>query len=704
MVETSSFPPGGGPSGTTLKDTLVRGDVMFGLGLMTILVVLILPMPTWLLDGALAISLTLSILVLMTALFIEKPLDFSSFPTVLLVTTMLRLALNVASTRLILSRGHEGPHAAGEVIQAFGNFIMGGNFVIGLIVFSILVIVNFVVITKGSGRIAEVSARFSLDSMPGKQMAIDADLSAGLIDEAEAKRRRAEVEGESNFFGAMDGAAKFVRGDAIAGLFITVVNVVAGIIIGTVQNGVSLSEAATSYTLLTVGDGLISQVPALIVSTAAGMLVSKSASEGSADRAFFAQLGAYPQALGISSFAMVVLGILPGTPKIPFLLLAGVTGAAAWQLSKREEAKKAEDAAQKMQKETDTDEVEKEDPIANALHIDQIRLELGYGLLGLIQEGGGPQSLAEQIKSLRGRIAHEVGFVIPSVRIQDNMQLSSDHYMIRIKEIQAGTGLIRPNMLMVMDPQGNPIEIPGEPTTDPAFGLAAKWISTSYRGQAESLGLTIVDPATIITTHLTENIKDHMPELFSFTETQSLLDSLQETHKKLIADMIPSQISTGGVQRVLQSLLAERVSIRDISTILEGISEACTFTRDIASITEHVRSRLARQICAANADENQVLPVITLSPDWDHAFHESIVSDGETKQLAIPPSTLQDFSRRVREIFDTQGARGETPILLTNPVIRPYVRSVVERFRPATVVMSQAEIHPRARLKTIDQI
>ncbi len=454
------------------SESMRRGDVALALGLVFILVVLILPMPSWLLDICLAVSITFSVLVLMTCLFIQRPLEFSAFPTVLLIATMLRLSLNLASTRLILANGHEGTGAAGHVIQAFGSFVMGGNFVIGIIVFAILVIVNFVVITKGSGRIAEVAARFSLDAMPGKQMAIDADLSAGLIDEKVARARRKDLEDESSFFGAMDGAAKFVRGDAVAGLLIIFINIIGGIIIGVGQMGLSFSDASHSYTLLTVGDGLVSQIPALIVSTAAGLLVSKAGAIGSADKAIFGQLGGYPRAMALSSFLMGALALLPGIPMVPFLALAGLTGWGSWQIMKRQAAaeQRVEDEEQQALAAAPVEE-----PISSALALDQLRLELGYGLLPLINDTESYQ-LTDQIKALRRQLASELGFVMPSVRILDNMQLPANGYCIRVKEADAGRGDLRPGQLLVMDPRGEPVTLPGEETREPTFGLPAAWI------------------------------------------------------------------------------------------------------------------------------------------------------------------------------------------------------------------------------------
>jgi len=688
---------------SAVSSALARGDIMMALGIITILVVLILPMPKWALDVSLAFSITFSVLVLLTALFIEKPLEFNAFPMVLLLATMIRLALNLASTRLILADGHLGTDAAGQVIQAFGGFVMGGNFVIGIIVFAILVMVNFIVITKGSGRIAEVSARFSLDAMPGKQMAIDADLSTGLIEEEEARVRRKELEEESAFFGAMDGASKFVRGDAIAGILITFINVIGGMIIGVAQNDLSFGEAADSYTRLTVGDGLVSQIPALIVSTAAGLMVTKAGVAGKMESALFKQMAGQPKALGLVSVLLVALAILPGIPMFPFLLLSAGCGLAAFFVNSSDKSRVERELIEAEEKTIDPAALA-EEPISTALKIDFLRLELGYGLLSLISAPKDGQRLTDQIKALRRQMASEVGFVMPSVRIQDNMQLPANNYVIRVKEIDSGRGDLRPNMLLVMDPRGEDITLPGEKTTEPTFGLPAMWIEEANREEALFRGYTVVDPATVITTHITEVIKDNMADLLSYAETQKLLDELDKEHQKLIGDMIPAQISMGGIQRSLQNLLNERISIRDLPTILEGVSEACGNTRNVMMITEHVRARLSRQISDQNTNEQGIIPLVTLTPQWEQAFAESLVGQGDDKQLSMQPTRLQEFITALRNTFERQAMAGETPVLLTSPGIRPYVRSIIERFRPMTVVMSQNEIHPKAKIKTVGQV
>jgi len=696
---------GGFPSFSEIGNIIKRGDIALALGILTILVVLILPLPSFVLDLFLAISITMSILILMTSLFIQAPLEFSSFPTTLLISTMLRLSLNLASTRLILSRGHEGTDAAGHVIQAFGNFVMGGNFVIGIIVFAILVTVNFVVITKGSGRIAEVAARFHLDAMPGKQMAIDADLNAGLIDEKVARERRKTLEDESGFFGAMDGASKFVRGDAVAGLLVVFINIIGGIIIGVAQQGLSFGEAAQTYTLLTVGDGLVTQIPALIVSTAAGLLVSKAGVTGAADKALIKQFSGYPQALGMASAVMCVLATLPGIPTIPFLALGGGAAVMAWKAHKYKQAKAIEEAKlAALPTAPAAGAAAAEEPIAAALKIDDLKIELGYALLPLVNGPDGQDRLTEQIKALRKSLAIEMGFVMPAVRILDNVQLEANTYIIKIKEVDAGQGKIWPNQFMVMDPAGGQVAVPGIHTTEPTFGLPATWVDAALKEEAALKGYTVVDSATVLSTHLTELLKNNMSDLLSYGEVQKLLKELPKEQSELVKDIVPAQVTVSGIQRVLQLLLAERISIRDLSTILEGIADSLAFSRNPATMVEHVRARLARQICAQNTSHNGYLPLIALSAKWEQAFAESIVGQGEERSLTMQPSKLSEFMAAVRDAFERAAREGEAPVLVTSAAIRPFVRSLVERFRSQTTVLSQAEIHPRARLKTVGSV
>jgi flagellar biosynthesis protein FlhA len=689
------------PTISEMVATIKHGDLGLAFGVLAILVILILPLPPVLLDLALAVSITISILILMTALFIHTPLEFSSFPTVLLIATMLRLALNLASTRLILSKGHEGTHAAGHVIEAFGNFVMSGNFVIGIIVFAILVIVNFVVITKGSGRIAEVAARFHLDSMPGKQMAIDADLSAGMIDEAEARKRRKILEEEGSFFGAMDGASKFVRGDAIAGLLVVFINVIGGMIIGIAQQGLSFADAARHYTILTVGDGLVTQVPALIVSTAAGLLVAKAGISGAADKALMRQLSGYPKALGMSGGVMMVMALLPGIPMIPFLALGGGAAALAIIFDRRS---KAAVATETKKTEAAKTEAAAEEPISASLKIDDLKVELGYALLPLVNSPDGTDRLTEQIKALRRSLATEMGFVMPAVRILDNVQLDANAYVIKIKEVEAGSGKVWAGQFMVMDPAGGQVKLPGTHTTEPTFGLPATWIEASMKEEASMKGYTVVDAATVMSTHLTELLKNNMSELLSYGEVQKLLKELPKEQAELLKDLVPSLITVSGIQRVLQLLLAERVSIRDLSTILEGIADGIGSSRNPGTLAEHVRARIQRQICAQHTGHGGYLPLIAMSAKWEQAFAEAMIGTGEERQLAMQPSKLTEFITQVRDKFEAAAREGEAPVLVTSASIRPFVRGIVERFRSQTPVISQSEIHPRARLKTVGSI
>ncbi|MGE0044948.1 MAG: flagellar biosynthesis protein FlhA [Hyphomonadaceae bacterium] len=682
---------------TGLRDALLRGDIALAAGVLGILAIMLVPLPAWLLDILLAFSLVASILVLLTALMIKKPLEFTVFPAVLLLTTLFRLALNIATTRLILAEGQGGHHAAGEVIYAFGQFVMGGNFIIGVIVFAILVIVNFVVITRGSTRIAEVAARFTLDAMPGKQMAIDADLSAGIINEAEARARRKALEDESSFFGAMDGASKFVRGDAIAGLLIVAINIIGGIIIGVMSHGMEIGEAGDTYTRLTVGDGLVTQIPSLIISVAAGMLVSKAGLDGAADQALAKQLTGYPQALGVVAVCAFGAGVLPGMPILPFWILAAAAGLLAWRLH-TDRKKQAEIAATAP---APAPAVE-ENPNA-ALAMDEIRIELGFGLLPLINDVQG-RRLTDQIKALRKSLAQDLGFVMPSVRILDNVQLAPDGYTVRVREMQAGAGKLKLGALLAMDPAGRGIAIPGEQVKEPAFGLDATWIDERAREEASFRGYTVVDPATVLSTHLTEIVKEHMPELLSFSEVKKLIKELPKETQTLLEDVTPAHISWSGVQRVLQNLLAERISIRDLGAIVEAIAEAAPTAHDLMGITEHVRTRLARQIGQQYKNGDGSLPILTLSPQWEQAFADSLIGERAERRLALAPSKLHDFVSDVRAAYERAAQGGETPVLLTSPIIRPYVRSLIERFRPMTAVMSQAEVHPKMRLKAMGTV
>lgn len=684
---------------TAIPIGLRHRDVMFALGLVFILTVLILPVPSWMLDIGLALSMAISVLILMVALWITRPLDFSSFPTVLLIATLLRLSLNLASTRLILSEGHGGTDAAGHVIMGFANFVIGGNFVIGLIVFAILVVVNFIVITKGASRIAEVGARFALDAMPGKQMAIDADLSAGLIDESQARHRRQELEQESAFFGAMDGASKFVRGDAVAGLIITAINVLGGLIIGVAQHGLPFGEAAHTYTVLTVGDGLITQIPALIVSLAAGILVSKGGNRGSVDEALLGQLGGYPKALAVAGGLMALLAVTPGLPMPPFLLLAAAAGGLAWYLPRyarqQEEAKKHEELLAAKAPTA-------EEPVADMLRVDDIRLELGSGLVSMILDPG--TGLSAKVRRLRKRFATEFGFLLPSVRLRDSASVALNGYEISIQGVVVAKGEVQLRKMLAIDPRNQGINIPGLDTREPTFNLPARWIDPALTEEAELKGFTVVDPDSVVTTHMAEVVKEHMPTLLSYAATKRLLDELDREHQKLVADLVPGQVTLSVVQRVLQALLAERVSIRNLPIILEGISEAAAWTRNVTLMTEHVRSRLSLQICQALMTEDGFIPVIVVSPEWETVFLENIVEEGEDRRFVMPPSQVQEFLLAARSRIQAHAGSDHWPAVLVAPAARPFVRSLLERVSPSTPVICHNELHRKAPVTTIDQI
>ena len=675
-------------------------DVGFAIGITMVLAVLFIPLPAIMLDFGLAISLSVSVLILMVALWIPKPLEFNSFPTLLLVVTMLRLSLNVASTRLILSEGHTGSGAAGGVIEGFSRFIVAGNFVIGIVIFAILVVINFVVITKGSTRIAEVSARFSLDAMPGKQMAIDADLGSGLIDEAEARRRRKELEDESGFFGAMDGAAKFVRGDAVAGIIITLVNVTGGILVGVLQHDLSLAAAANSYTTLTIGDGLVSQVPALIVSLAAGLIVTKGGTEGAANEAVLGQLSNYPKAIYVASGLLLAMGLLPGFPAAIFILMAiglAAIGLYTQRLAERTRLKERQAEIDRERAGAATPQ----DELRQSMKVDELRLELGSALVPLTN--GDDAALPGKIRSLRGLFAREYGFILPSVRIKDDAQLGASSYAIYVQGVEVAKGDVRANKMMVLNPSDSPVNLPGEAAKDPTFGLDALWVDPARAEEAETLGYTVVDPESVMTTHLTEVIKDHMPELLSYASVQDLISGLDRDYQKLVGDLAGSSPAVT-VQHVLQRLLAERVSIRNLPLIIEAIAEVGRTTSNALTIAEHVRKRLASQICKSLADESGFIPVLTLSPAWEQEFAEAVRINGDDRSFLMSPQRVQEFVLAARQQIQNFAARDQWPALMVAPEVRTFVRSMLERVSGTTPVISHNEVHRKANLRTVASI
>jgi flagellar biosynthesis protein FlhA len=643
---------------------------------------------------ALAVSFVSSILILLISLSLERPLDFSSLPTLLLLTTILRLSLNVATARLILSHGAEGPYAAGQVVAAFGSFLMGGDLVVGAIVFAMLLVVNFIVITKGSGRIAEVSARFYLDSMPGKQIAIDADLSSGMIDEPIARRRRQELSEEAGFYGAMDGASKFVRGDAIAALIITVINIAGGLAMGTIRAHMTLRDALSAFTTLTVGDGLVSQIPALLVSTAAGIVVAKGGSEGRMHGKLAHQLGARPSALAIAAATAGLLALLPGLPALPFLAASALAGAGAWRRFQADAAEQAAAVPAAPAAEANAS------PLSA---MDVVRIELGYGLLDLAN--GVSRQLPDQIKRLRRALATDFGFVLPSVRIQDNVVLEPFAYVVAVKEISAGKGELRPGLMLAISPGDEAAPLPGERTLEPTFGLPAYWIEPGLADNARASSWTVVDPAMVLTTHLAEVVKENIPEFLSYAETQKLLSGLPVEQHKLVTDLIPGTISTGTLQRVLQTLLAERVSIRDMGTILEAVQEACANgLKSVPQIGAHVRTRLARQISEALTGPAGHIPVLTLSPEWDDTLAAALTGPADDRQLALGADRLRDFLDRVKLVAETATQGGEQPVLLTNLAVRPHIHAIIDRIRLNLPVVAHAEIHRRAKVKIVGTV
>ncbi|MBB3017320.1 flagellar biosynthesis protein FlhA [Microvirga lupini] len=665
-------------------------DLAFASGVVAILAILFLPIPPLLIDMGLALSVAMSVLILMVALWIQKPLEFSAFPTVLLIATLLRLALSIASTRLILSDGHKGVDAAGHVISGFSQFVMSGDFVIGIVVFIILITVNFLVITKGATRIAEVGARFTLDAIPGKQMAIDADLSAGLVDEKEAQRRRRELEEESAFFGSMDGASKFVRGEAIASLITIAVNIFGGIIIGVTRHGMPLSKAADVFTQLSVGDGLVSQIPALVVSLAAGLLVSKGGTRGQAQQAVLDQLGAYPRALMVASGLMFVFAIMPGLPMIPFLLLGGCMGFIAYAIPKQRADQEAK-AKSKLAEEQQKNLLESRDSVKESLKLAEIEVCLGKHLASYLASSHG--DLAHRVSKMRKKFAQDYGFVLPDVKLSDSLMIPPKSYQIKIHGTVVATQEIRPGDLLVVLGDGPMPDVPGDEVREPAFGMKALWISDVYMNEIKRQGFTTVDGASVLLTHLSEVIRNNLPQLLSYKDVRNLLDGLDTEYKRLLDDICPSQISYSGLQAVLKLLLAERVSIRNLSLILEAIAEIAPHARRAEQLVEHVRVRIAQQICGDLA-EGGALNVLRLGNKWDIAFHQSLKRDakGDVVEFDIDPRLVEQFGAEASDAIKTRMGQVQSFAIVTAPDARPYVRMIIERMFSSLPVLSHLEI------------
>ena len=667
-------------------------DVLIAVAIVTIVIMMIIPLPTVLLDVLICLNITIALLVVMSAIYNVEALDLSVFPSLLLITTLFRLALNISSTRLILLNAN-----AGEVITAFGNFVVGGNAVVGFIVFVILVIVNFIVITKGSERVAEVSARFTLDAMPGKQMAIDADLNQGAITDAEAKRRREKVQRESDFFGAMDGASKFVKGDAIAAIVIMMINIGGGFVIGMLQRDMDAAQALQTYTLLTVGEGLVAQIPALLISTATGIIVTRSAAEGNLGGDLVKQLFRNARIFMILTGVLLFLAIMPGLPGIPFFTLAVLCGFIAWNLHRgqavEQEVQQVEQKA-KAKKEATTPE-----NIVSLLQVDPMELEIGYSLIPLVDTGQGGD-LLDRIVMIRRQCALELGLVVPTIRIRDNIQIKPNAYIIKLKGVEIARGELMLDHYLAMNSGTVFEEVPGIETTEPAFGLPALWISENEREQAELNGYTVVDAVSVLATHLTEIIKEHAAEILGRQETQNLLDNLQKTNAALVEEVVPNLLTVGEVEKVLANLLSERISIRDMSTILEVLADYAPATKDTDVLTEYVRHAMARQITQQNV-QNGVLPCITLDPAIENKIAGSVQRTEHGSYVSLDPDTMQKLLTALQEQLHKLADQGYQPIVLTSPTVRPYFRNLVERSITGLIVLSHAEIEQNVEIQIL---
>ena len=672
---------------------LKSGDLFMAATVLLILVMMIVPIPPVFLDMLVALNMTFSLGVLLVTMYITEPLQFSVFPSLLLLATLFRLSLNVSATKLILLRGN-----AGSVIQAFGGFVVGGNYVVGLIVFLILVIIQFVVITTGAGRVAEVAARFTLDAMPGKQMSIDADLNAGMITEEEARRRRLKIQQEADFYGAMDGSSKFVRGDAIAGIIIIVINIVGGIVIGIVQLGLSAGDAFQRFALLTVGGGLVNQIPALLISTATGIVVTRAASESDLGRDVTTQMLAQPRALSIAAGLLLFLGMVPGLPKAPFLILASAAGFLAFRVARS--AREAEQAAAVPDLPA-LGAAEPED-VMSLLRVEPMELNFGYALIPLVDvEQGG--DLKERVAAVRRQIALELGIVVPSVRIRDDIQTRSNEYIVKIRGVEVDRGEVIPDSYMAMNPGTATEELDGIQTREPAFGLPAVWVSASRRAEAEMMGYTVVDPASVIATHLSEIIKANAAELLSRQDTRNLIDNVKKTAPAVVEELIPAQMSVGEVQRVLQNLVRERISIRDLITILEALGDAAGTYKDIDVLTEYVRSRMGRSICSQYAGPDGI-SVTTLEPSLEQILIDSLDTTDHGTFLAPEPAVYRALIASLAAESEHMAAAGQQPMVLTSTNLRPHLRRLVERTIPQLVVLSYNEIVPEVKVNAVGMV
>ena len=673
-----------------------NSDIGMSLCVIGILVIMIIPLPTWMLDILLSCNITVSVVIILVSMYVVEAINISVFPSFLLISTLFRLALNISSTRLILLNGDQGIEAAGQVIKAFGSFVVGGNYVVGAVVFAILIIINFVVITKGSGRIAEVAARFTLDAMPGKQMSIDADLNNGLITEEEAKAKRARLQREADFYGAMDGASKFVRGDVTAGMIITFVNIIGGLVIGVLQKGMTIEEAAKTYTILTIGDGLVSAIPALIISTAAGIIVSRAASEGHMGTQMVTELTVHPRAFATASAVLAFFGIVPGLPSIPFFVLAGLSGFLAYSM--RQAEKETAGAIKKPEKPATG--IENIDVL---LEIDDLELEVGYGLIPLVdKEQGG--DLLDKIRSIRRQFALEMGVVVPPIHIRDNLRLSPNQYVFLIRGIEITRGEILPDRYLAMETGMVEQKIEGIPTREPAFGLPALWISADKREKAQMFGYTVVDPSTVLGTHISELLKTHIHEIFGRQQVQALLNKVAEKNPKLVDELVPGLLPLGVVHKVIQNLLRERVSIRNLVTILEVLADYAPTTKNPDLLTEYVRQALGRHITRQYVAEDGNLYLITLDPTLEDALSSAVHHTDRESFLSIDPDTAQQLIKKIEGFIKRFEEKQAIPVLLCSPQIRSNLKKLLERFVPHIAVLSHTEIDTRIKIKSLGTV
>ncbi len=676
-----------------------NSDVIMAVGVVGILGFMVMPLPTWLLDLLLSFNITFSLIILLSSMYVQRPLELSAFPSILLLGTLFRLSLNVASTRIILLHGNEGTMAAGKVIMAFGGFVVGGNYLVGIIVFLILVAINFMVITKGAGRIAEVAARFTLDAMPGKQMSIDADLNAGIITEQEARDRREVISLEAEYYGAMDGANKFVRGDAVAGIVITLINIIGGLAIGVFQNGMTFGHAAQNYTLLTIGDGLVTQVPALIVSTAAGVIVTRAGAESSLGEEITSQILVQPKAIAVAAGVLFGFGLVPGLPTMPFLILALLAGGLAYAVfqSIKETARVEEEQKIQEEKAIPADQFDALPPL------DTLAIEVGYGLIPLVdieQDG----QLLDRIKLLRRQIARELGIIVAPVHIQDNMQLKPGEYSIMLKGNEIARGELMTNYYLAMNPGNAEYEIEGIPTQEPTYGLPALWIKEAAKENALAKGFTVVDLATVMTTHLSEIVKKHCYELLGRQDVQQLLDTLKDTHPKVVEELVPGLLPLGGVVKVLQNLLREQVPIRDLLAILETLADWAPVTKDLDVLTERVRQALARTITKMYLNDENRIAAVTLGHSVETAIAEGLQQTDQGTFLSLDPSMVQQIMKSLAHSLEQMSQTTNQPIVVCSAQVRPHFKMLADRFMPQIIVLSYDEILSNIEIQSIDTL